>query len=255
MKKLLLSIVAIFIGFIAMSQTCVPDTSFKTPGIYPISGGSSTGFYVYMPDAEVGLMYNQVIQIKAPSDTIVDTMGFQIPATIDTIQIIGFSGMPASISYQCDNADCIWLGGDNGCATFTGVPTQAEVGLHVIDIVAVGSVNVGIFGTLTDTIKFKMELKVVPKTGINEFLSSASVKLFPNPTSNFSKLSFQAVSANPYNLRLIDVTGRTVRTYNGQTKPGFNELLIERNGLPNGLYFYSLEIGGEAVSGRMAITD
>ncbi len=254
MKKALLSFAALFAAIFASAQVCVPDTSYNTPGIYPLNG-TSTGFDVFMPDAQVGVLYNEIIQIKAPSDTIIDTMGFQIPATIDTIQILSFSGMPASISYVCDNANCIWVGGDNGCATFSGTPVASEVGLHEIDIVALGTVNLGFLGTLTDTIEFKMELTVIPFQGIDEYISSASVQFAPNPFTNVATLSFQALAENDFSFKITDVTGRTIRETNGKTDAGFNQILVDRNGLPNGMYFFSLQIAGEALTGRIAITN
>lgn len=236
-----------------MSQTCVPDTSYKKPGIYPLNG-SSTGFYVYMPDAQEGVFYNEIIQIKAPSDTVIDTMGFTIPATIDTLQIIGFTNLPSSITYMCDNGNCLWLGGANGCATFTGTPTSADVGNHIIGILARGVVNLGFFGNLVDTLEFTMELEVIPFQSINEYISAASLQLTPNPFADVANLSFQALKDERYTLKLIDFTGRTVREYQGMTEAGPNQIAINRESLPNGMYFFSLEIANETITGRMAIT-
>jgi len=253
MKKTLLYFTALFISVAAFAQPCVPDTSYNSNGIYPING-TSTGFYVYMPDAQVGVAYNEIVQIKAPSDTLVSQGPVTIPATIDSLRIIGFNNLPPSITYACDNSRCLWLGGANGCATFTGTPTQAEVGNYVADVIAMGWVDLGIFGTGSDTILFTMEIKVVPAAGIDEFISSSSVKVTPNPFTDMAAFSFQAVKSNAYEFNLIDITGRTVRSYIGTTALGSNEIVLDRQGLPNGMYFFSLKIGNEALTGRIAVT-
>jgi len=253
MKKTLLYFSALFISVAAFAQPCVPDTSYNSNGIYPING-TSTGFYVYMPDAQVGVAYNEIVQIKAPSDTMVKQGPITVNANIDSLRILSFNNLPASITYVCDNARCLWLGGANGCATFTGTPTAAEVGNYVVDIVAMGWVDLGVFGTISDTILFTMEIKVVPAAGIDEFISSSSVKVTPNPFSDVASFSFQAVKSNDYKFDLIDITGRTVRSYAGKTALGNNEIMLERQGLPNGMYFFSLKIGNEVLTGRIAVT-
>jgi len=253
MKKLLLLIAIVFTFVAVQAQPCVPDTSINTIGIYPING-SSNGFYVYMPDAYAGAPYNEIVQIKAPSDTVIDTLGQTIPATIVWIKIIDFVGLPNSIMYQCDTANCTWSGGSNGCALFTGTPSQADIGLHVIDIKATGYVDIGIF-QIEDTIEFTMELNVLPAQGIDEYISSSSVNVSPNPFSVDATLTFQAMKREAYTLKMLDMTGRVVQVISGKTNPGANSIKLNREGLPDGLYFYNLEVQGHSVSGRMVVAD
>ena len=134
MKKILLSIFTV-IGFLsAVAQPCITDTTLTDPGIYPLNG-TSTGFEVFMPPAMVNVPYNEIVQLLIPADTIIDTMGFQIPAQVLSMEILNFAGLPPSMAYTCSNANCSWAGNEHGCAVFHGTPSWAEVGTYDVDIV------------------------------------------------------------------------------------------------------------------------
>ncbi len=253
MKQLLLSVIALFAFSAVQAQTCTPDTSYNTPGIYPENGTSSGFTNVVMADAYVGMMYDEVVQLKIPSDTLIDTMGFQIPAVIDSLFIVDFVNLPASMSFQCNIIGCEYSGDDNGCIRFVGTPTANEVGTYSLGLQAYGYVNAGVLGTLADTLLFPLTIEVKPAQGIDEFLSSNSVKVSPNPFSQTANLQFEAKQIKPYTVRIVDLTGRTVQQIQGKTQFGSNSVEINRNGLPAGMYFYSLEIEDASQTGRFII--
>ncbi len=258
MKKILPVLIFLFGTAAIQAQVCTPDPTITTPGIYPVNG-TSTGFDIIMPDATVGLMYSEEVQIKAPADTVIDTVigGFPIVqnVTIDSIMIIRFDNLPQSLSYTCDNSRCFWEGGDNGCLVFSGTPTASEVGTYQGEVVGTGWLQpLPVIGILSDTLRFKVTITVKAPQGINEFINANSITIAPNPVTSVSTFSFQALKIESYTFKLVDITGRVVRSNTGMTQIGENRLRIDRQGLPNGMYFYSLEIKGEARSGRMAIT-
>lgn len=252
MKRTILIFLFAFGLFGVKAQTCTPDPNFNTPGIYPLNG-SSTGFEVIMPDAYVGVPYNEIVQLKIPADTMIDTLGFTITATVDSMRIVNFDDLPASIAYICNNSVCGWAGGENGCAVFSGTPTAAEVGKYEVDIVVYGVVSAGILGSLGDTLDFSMEIEVKAAQGIDQFIAAQTVRMQPNPMVDAAKLEFTAHTEKPFTLRLIDLTGRTVKEIHGTTQQGKNEVAIRRNALPAGMYFYSLEIENASQVGRFII--
>ena len=252
MKKTLL-LFALLLGVATLqAQTCTPDPNYNTPGIYPLNG-SSSGFEVIMPDAYVGVPYNEIVQLKIPSDTTIDTLGITIVAAIDSMRIINFEDLPASLSYLCNNSNCGWQGGANGCAVFSGTPTMAEVGKYEVDIVVYGVVNAGILGSLADTLDFSMEIEVKASQGIAAFVATQSIAIQPNPMSDVATLQFTAYKAKPVTIRIIDLTGRTVKESKEQCHEGTNKVAIRRNDLPAGMYFYSLEIENTSHVGRFII--
>ena len=207
-----------------------------------------------MPDAYVNVPYNEIVQLKIPADTLIDTLGITIPASIDSMRIINFQGLPTSITYQCSNSNCGWAGGENGCAVFSGTPTAGEVGMYYVDIVVFGVVNAGVLGSLSDTLVFSMELEVKAAQGIDEFIASNSISLQPNPMQDQAMLQFTAYTQKDFTLRIVDLTGRTVNQFKGRTTKGTNSITIERNGLPTGMYFYNLEIESKTQVGRFIIS-
>ena len=258
MKKKLLLLLLPFLSVAAFAQPCTVNSAITTPGIYP-ENGTSTGFSVVMPDATVGMFYDEVVQIKAPSDTVIDTVVAGIPimttVPIDSLTIVRFDNLPASLNIQCDNQDCFWLGGQNGCAVFQGTPTSAEVGTYNGKIVATGRVKVPVLGTLSDTFDFDIQIKVIPMQSIDEYINSQSIQVSPNPIKTTGALTFQAMKSEAFTFKMIDITGRVLKHVTGESRMGMNTIEIDRDGIPNGIYFYSLEVQGEAISGRLVVAD
>lgn len=254
MKKLVLFVFGSLVMLANATAQCAIDTTFKTPGIYPVNG-TSTGFSVDMPDGYANVYYSEIIQIRTPTDTIVDTLGIQIPATVDSLRILSFSGLPSSLSYSCNNSRCVWVGGSNGCATFYGTPTLADVGMHNIDIMVLGTVGLGVFGQISDTLVFKMTLEIKASQSIGEQALGGNFSLQPNPMTSEATLLFDADAAKNYNLYIVDVAGRTVQHHAGQTVAGKNEIKLMRKDLPRGIYFYNLSIDGATKAGRIVVAD
>ena len=139
MKKFLLTL-TLAIAFIGANAQCTPDAQFILPGIYP---DSATG----LSSAIVGQSYDEVITIISPTDTSVVIFGQSIPVTVQTIELISVTGLPASFSYDCETANCTFSGGSTSCAVLTSSsPTVAEVGLHQIIMNTTTTVDAGLFG-------------------------------------------------------------------------------------------------------------
>lgn len=253
--KQILFVFTLFIGLSwQLAAQCVPDTSFNTPGIYPLNG-TSTGFQVFMPDGYANISYNEIVQIRTPLDTVIDTLGFTINASIDSLKILNFSGLPASITYICNNSNCNWAGGANGCATFSGTPTLADVGFYDIDIVVLGTVGLGFLGQLQDTIIFQMKMEIFAPQGVDEKNLNNTVSVSPNPMNHSAELNFYATQNTTFEFKLLDITGRIVRSAAGHAQRGDNKIEIYKNELPKGLYFYTLNDGKQTHSGRLVIAD
>lgn len=82
-------------------------------------------------------------------------------------------------------------------------------------------------------------------------LSNVEVKVYPNPFSNQATFEVDGAEGEELTLRLFDGTGRLVRN---ETFTG-NQLLFERQGLRDGIWFFQILAEGQQVgSGKLIIT-
>jgi hypothetical protein len=76
--------------------------------------------------------------------------------------------------------------------------------------------------------------KPIEATSIRENANlNNSMRIYPNPTSSYTVVEFND-NATKHNVSIMDITGRTVRTYNNYE---FNAIRIERENLSSGTYF------------------
>ncbi len=71
------------------------------------------------PAADVGVYYEEDLNFKVPSD------GGDVDPTftgvsIDSFQVVDVVGLPACLTYACNQSSCSWLGGEVGCAQISG---------------------------------------------------------------------------------------------------------------------------------------
>lgn len=98
-------------------QSCQPDTSITTPGIFPIN----------LPVACVGQPYSTPLTVVVPVDTVVALPPFgTFTLPIDSIVLNNILGLPAGFSYVCSPASCAVPGGGIGCVSVFGTPTVAD---------------------------------------------------------------------------------------------------------------------------------
>ena len=91
-------------------------------------------------------------------------------------------------------------------------------------------------------------LEVSAITGIEAFQNPLHATLVPNPLTRTATLTFDNLQQKTYSLQIINTNGQIVQTYNTQE----NHFVINRNGLPAGLYFYKL-IGDVVHTGKLAV--
>jgi hypothetical protein len=80
--------------------------------------------------------------------------------------------------------------------------------------------------------------------GVSEELVSDLV-LFPNPTNERSVLNFSSTEEGNYILNISDISGRILRTMNGNAVAGENTAILSVADMSKGIYFVSLELAGE----------
>lgn len=254
MKKLYTSLLAILTVAASYAQ-CTPNAPSSNPGIYPPPGGSVKQDSIYvLPSVNYNRAYDQTVQIVVPQDTTVPIPGGgTITADIDSMRVLGVSNMPSWLSYSCNNGNCSWAGGTDGCFSFTGTSPAADgTTLMVGQIEAFA--NLGAFGQAVDTFNVYIELSVGSTVSIRELVYNEPI-IGPNPTDYEVNIRFNSLSASPWKFELMDLTGRIVARRNGQSTAGANLVKIEREQWPAGVYLYKFSIDGALHTGRLVVTD
>jgi hypothetical protein len=257
MKKILLTLTLAFAFFGAQAQ-CTPDPQFTLAGIYP---DSSVG----LPNAIVGQAYNEVITIIVSLDTLVDNPiipGATISVDIIDIRLDNVNGLPANFSYDCAAPNCIFLGGSTTCAVLYSTinPTAADVGLYQIFMYTTATVDAGLFGiqTQNDIIDYYyIEVTDNTTSTMNQFdaFTFQMKDIFPNPVNDQSKIQFITGESKDVVFSLFNYLGEKMDEQIITASRGVNDILINANNYPNGMYLYSINNGGKIISKRMVIAN
>lgn len=222
----------LLLGGVLKAQVCNVDLNIKTTGVFPS----------VLPAGRVNVAYNQVLQYYVTKDTMVNVSGFGlVNAKVDSLRVKKIIGVPAGMSYECNNSNCAIAGGTNGCILVMGTPTKK--GIYPLQIVIEVDASVSIFKqTITDTLT-DFTVTVSPGVGINEEsdFSGKSFIIYPNPvTESVLHLSAWSNQLDQCNVSLIDVQGNLVIERNYLLGNGINELGMNIPLLPSGFYFLKL---------------
>ncbi|MFK8105270.1 MAG: T9SS type A sorting domain-containing protein [Saprospiraceae bacterium] len=96
--------------------------------------------------------------------------------------------------------------------------------------------------TISDVLSFK-------KLEDNTF---GALKTSPNPFNDAFTLNFVTENSTTYELAMIDSQGRLVKTIQGTSRKGKNELEVNAlEALATGIYFYKLQVGNVQYAGKV----
>ncbi len=92
-------------------------------------------------------------------------------------------------------------------------------------------------------------------TSVNEKPTNfGSVSVYPNPTSNFTQLSFNLTKAANINATLVNVMGQKVQNISsGNFGAGAHNVTIDLSGTPAGVYFVTLNTGNDVVTQKLVV--
>lgn len=200
---------------------------------------TNTLFFSPAPDSlpciEVGVAFNQVVQIHVPKTFDVGPF-VGLPAglvilTVDSMRIDSLSGLPTGLTYGLNPADGFFLGGDNGCALVNGT-TNDPTGHY--PLTTNGTISVsgipGGFGFPPDTSfdlatvqaqsgMFQLAVDVInpgdpchPALGITNFNAALNslMQVYPNPSNGAFELKLNTGGRVTGELVIMDMTGRKV---------------------------------------------
>jgi hypothetical protein len=251
--KTVLPLLLLLAAFTSQAQNCVVDASAAPDaGIYPPAPGyiDATTRVIFMPSGNEGIFYDQTAQVKVPNDTVVDTLGFQLTATIDSMRMHAMVNLPPGLSYVCNTGNCSWIGGANGCVKISGTPTQQ--GVFNIQVRAVGFATMPILGAVVDTFSFDMRIEIGQDISVVDF-SGNTLKIFPNPAADFLTISAELTENQSLFFEVTNLAGMVVLREDLKGQQGLQNFNISVAGIPQGYYLYRVTNGKSAATGQLTI--
>jgi hypothetical protein len=230
MKKITLLFV-FALASIVVSAQCVIDqnnTQYLNPDVNNL------------PCIEVGVPYEEVIQIYIPSSI----QGNQV----DSVVITSIDGLPLGITYELNPANGVIPGGGNACVTLEGT-TNAATGRY--DLTLQGTAYVKLFGVpqtialnqiSTFVPDFQLAVDVIlpgePCRGVvsvSDITANLSIAMYPNPNNGIFTLSVNTDKNSKIEVAAFDITGRKVFTEKSVISGNFNTT-VNLSHLPKGIY-------------------
>ena len=246
MKKLILSFTAIAVFLLSGYSQCTPDPQYMD-SIYGAWPDTITDF----PSGQEGVPYSEVLDFKVPSDAgDIDPAfdGFSVDsAVLDNVQ-----GLPPGLTYTCNNSNCSWLGGTQGCATISGTPT-AE-GTYDVTINIVGWVTIPLVGAFSSPAPFTGYTIVIDPALNIQLVHKNDFKLkhnSPNPFSETTNIEFVTGKNGQVDFKVMNLLGEVIHSEVISAVPGTNKIEFNGKNLTHGIYVYSLSNGESIVSKRM----
>jgi hypothetical protein len=208
MKKLLLSSLFTMTYLLSWGQSCTPGANFvdSTYGIWPDTTQN-------LPPALPNVAYSTDINFKVPGTVTaeIDPSGQFVGSVIQQFTIDALQGLPPGFDFACNNSNCTYLGGVNGCANIFGTTDSVAVFPVSVDVTA--TVLVVLFPGLpptpvTQSVSFDGYKIVVGSGGqIEQIINPISLE--PNPANTTITVS-GLLNGSASSITLRDLTGKVI---------------------------------------------
>jgi hypothetical protein len=262
MKKLLLLLSITILLLLRVNAQCSPNsifTSLSIPGVYP-PPVSIPNFPLPLgiDDGSVGVLYDQTLTLVVLEDTTMDIAPLLDSAIVSTMNLAGIStvmslnvnhvvfdidGLPNGLAYTCDQGNCQYSLGVDGCILINGTPSQGGVFPILVNMtvnVQIPAITDPIFGTvilasmamdLPTFTAVEYDLLISGGTTIFDY-NNSDFTLFPNPTTNTAILNLERTA----DVRIYNALGEVVVNYSSVK----NALRIKKLDLGVGIFYVSI---------------
>jgi hypothetical protein len=279
MKKLIFTLCILSAGWVQVNaQACGTNgPSVCTPTGGPANGGFEAPNST--PCVTQSAAYTHAIQF-----TMFNAFDFQGHQTVDSIEFVSIDNLPCGLCWAVDQVDKRYAANEDGCLNISGTTTDAA-GQYKLALSLKAWINGQLSGltipaSLVDQTGIRLYLRVKTNGGqcanvdtsanaanlnatignclnsVNELERQISaLELIPNPMNSNGILSFIAEKTGVYSLRITDITGKQVNGFQFDAHAGQNQVAIEKNNLPAGVYFLSITDGKNALTKRFSVTE
>jgi hypothetical protein len=253
LKSVLPILMFLFTAAAAFGQMCEPDQMYadSSSGVYPAP---------YDPDLSPDGGITECAIIGQPFSfdfTIVvgDTITFgAFSFPLDSIKINEVQGLPVGLNYICNPPNCTFEKNTLSCAGLFGTPTSANTpGEYELTIVGAAFVN---GSPLPFPISFPDDnlapgsyainlladdTTPCPLTAVSEsFQGRMSMEVMPNPASGVATLEISSIFSGNFELRVLDLLGRTVHQEQVEVLAGKQNLQINCTEFSEGMHLVFL---------------
>ncbi|OIP00326.1 MAG: hypothetical protein AUJ98_08270 [Bacteroidetes bacterium CG2_30_33_31] len=243
MRKFYLAIIlSVFASYYAFSQ-CTP---IQFPGPPLTKPDTSQG----LPPAVANLLYQEVIHVRIPHDTIIPP--FTVPIPIDTAKLSNILGLPTGFTYVTNSPSDYWLGGTYGCIVIQGTAAESDTGNYQVSV----DVLVVMGGTpFALSYTFKMVVLDSTNAGFspNEQSKFLVHQNAPNPFTDNTIIKFNSLKKSDFNFEVYDLVGNIVEKNVIHAQKGINKIFFNKDNLLAGIYFYKLSDNTNTIVKRMVI--
>lgn len=217
---------------VSFGQSCVPGANFvdSTYGIWPDTVQN-------LPPAAANVAYTTDLNFKVPATVTagLDPSGQFVGSPIQGFSVTGVQGLPTGFNYACNNANCQYAGGANGCANIWG--TTATTGTYPVTINVSATVLVSLIPGLppapvTQSVSFSGYKIVVGNAGfITEIIEPLTVS--PNPTNGLVTVK----GVQGHTLTLSNLSGQILLKH---AVEGVSSVSLPLADLTSGMYFLNV---------------
>ena len=265
MKKLLLLTLFWFTVAVGVAQAqpprCVPsqDTLDKYKGSGSTPSQQWRGVNGFYPNPSplfcVGQYGETVVQVILPYDT---TVG-PLTARFITFRLDSITQIPAGLQFQTNSTQSppVFTPANQtqpaiACATIYGTPTTANAVSDSVTLHVFATAQAGIISQ-SGTARVKYRVRVGPAgssgcvtSSIADLVEVGSLSLYPNPTVNSARLTYELKKLANIHIEVLDMAGRAILTRQLDSQmPGSHELELNTTTLPEGIYLVKFAIGNE----------
>jgi Secretion system C-terminal sorting domain len=246
MKKLILCLSILIGGINTSFSQCTPNPLYATEdwGFWPLLDG--------LPNATIDVLYAQVIDFKLPTNT--NVIDPELDFVITSAVLDSVTGLPVGIDWQCNAADCTYDGGEQGCATLSGV-TAGPIGVYPLKIYITIITNVFGFPVPLPYTDTTFSLTVDGAIGINEEVKKnfSVLQNSPNPAKDITKIKYALPSNTLVELSVFDLVGKKVKSEKFFAEKGEKEYILNTSAMEAGIYMYSVKAYDKVITKRMNV--
>ncbi len=272
MKSILLLMTAALLRLTALqAQVCQPDSMYLDSSgfVFPVPYDS-----LLNPDggikqeACINHEFDFAWTLKIPDTILFPGIPIPIPVASFTIDTTGaISNLPIGINYKCNPASGVFPAGKMGCVQLYGKPTSANpIGIYDLEFEGVLKTTTGASIPVTfpnpQLFPGHYYLKLNEENSTNCTTSTAdpdhwlhAARIIPNPVADLSLLEVNGPVPQSLVVQILDLTGRTFRTWRVSIDAGVQQIPLDLHDLPAGYWIYKLSSDrGSSTSGGLIKT-
>ncbi len=265
-QLLFLALFMISLSARSTAQSCVPDPQFA----------DSTGFVFPAPyhpvnspeggidqPACIDQYYEFVWTIQVPED--VTIFGFSVQLEYLKLDTMGaVTNLPVGINYVCNPPNCQFNVNEPGCVLLYGTPTSGNTP-GVYDLGFTGALKTVAAGVLPvmfpdpNLYPGNYYLDLLPANDPGCLSGTGNVarginhqRVMPNPVLDWSTLEITSTLPLSGLIEIIDLTGRSCKSWQVDIEPGSNTFTMDLSDLSPGFWMYRIgTLEGQVISGSL----